>query len=1405
MKASDKVMFGFVLALLVAIVGINYYAQVLFEDSSSAVSLSKRSSQSNLLTGAVVGSNDGSSDGLSLQSSLSPTFQEHNTVECWSLSTQNQCEGNANKGCFWKTMSGGFGGFCKRAECYEGDFTNQTYCETTLKTYNASCTWNAGTSYCNPVAGTGFFGDGCSDFNSNAQACYNSFFCIWNTSDSTCLEPLGQTVGDFGTKNPSCSVLTSQDLCINISGCTWSAVASSCSGNAGGIECTQLNKSICSTFTQLSTCCSWNSSNSCAKSINKGCYDSIPPQPAGGAFCEDYKAFKSQSLCENLSSSPWYMPCKWNNVTNECHFNDDAFGGTSSFQEVGTQLGCESMGGFWKTEQYADSSGALKTDTWCEFKFGLDNFGGGNCDSACWACETSVSVANGNTSSQAQTLCENSGLGYCEYRADSNAYNGLGWCNPKMSFIDGGGKGCDDECSSCDFLKAPQAQCQNSSNGCVWVGDATAPNKEGYCYGKSEKRCANDCWSCYTSNDCVITGKGGEGACAWDGLNYICKPSGFTGEICFNGLDDDADTKLDCVDSDCATDKFCGGEDLEEGFGQECPSFTTISSCTTVGCVWMNDTFEEHKGGIGSAGHCDFPGAQCWEHDSDSALCNATSGCGYITISGGFCHENTTLFDSCFPKNNSGNCLAVAGCGWVNDSYSNFGRCEPVVFSQCFNNETRRSNQTNCEMNETVSSASTQICKWTLNQFSTQSGFCDPVCWSKAGTTAECQTPTKGLCQVQTGLCEPTTFGGACIMADGNRTRCEKGFNSTCVWFTDGLANNNVSNGTPGVGTTPSGWCDPKLEAKMVEFMGTIEPVVIGTDANEEIVEDKFDILGVGLRDEFKQIAFGTRLNDYLANSSICNATPTYNTGARGYGSLNHTFLWYVDSNGNATDACATRHNSSEVGYEFLFKYQGYWSGSFTEVKASYRCINGTWGAAPIPLTSSKDIMCDVVGGGMASVDKAEMFKFKGFYNKSKDLRIYAVVSNSTANDSIAHDFAGPFYYTQGTIDFRFEDCSNSGGDADEDGILASNDPDCQNFLKFGFVPMEVGFQCGDNQDNDGDGSKDCADDGCKYDYACGGMGVPTADANDKTAPKVVWLQVDTYPDSAFIMYDTNEPANGTLLFYNNDTSCKTLNKTIRDPALLDAITPDYKMWHDGAMDNYGDNVDKLITQLKNNTVFYYKTQICDINGNCALSACLNFTTKKVVADCKGCTSTFDFPFIAETGTAKTDPMGNLSFKFLFPDGTASNLAGNAAAGTQLNHTAAKKFDLLIANDNANNASKWSVKLINASVTGKVSTGVQNFTGGGDLQFNGTVNGSFVGLSTTKCQELINTFRPKKLEIGIPGNHTTEFWHCTSGALVNCTNKATNASNPTNGSLGSGYYNATANKSMWVVPADWGC
>ncbi|MFQ5531682.1 MAG: hypothetical protein ACE5ES_03650, partial [Candidatus Nanoarchaeia archaeon] len=191
-------------------------------------------------------------------------------------------------------------------------------------------------------------------------------------------------------------------------------------------------------------------------------------------------------------------------------------------------------------------------------------------------------------------------------------------------------------------------------------------------------------------------------------------------------------------------------------------------------------------------------------------------------------------------------------------------------------------------------------------------------------------------------------------------------------------------------------------------------------------------------------------------------------------------------------------------------------------------------------------------------------------------------------------DSVGPAYYTPGTIDFNFVDCSNPD----------VKDPKCKSFQKFGFQIFE---DCKNGEDDDNNGYADCADMKCVFTPACSSSAFDfTSISNDNKAPSIVFSKVDKMADAAIVMFDTDEPANGTLMFYNESSTCTNLNATLNDVGSSLSFD-DYKPFHRIVLDSntLGSGY------LANSTTFYYKVKVCDSFNNCGTSKCLNFTTRK--------------------------------------------------------------------------------------------------------------------------------------------------------------------------------------------------
>ena len=235
------------------------------------------------------------------------------------------------------------------------------------------------------------------------------------------------------------------------------------------------------------------------------------------------------------------------------------------------------------------------------------------------------------------------------------------------------------------------------------------------------------------------------------------------------------------------------------------------------------------------------------------------------------------------------------------------------------------------------------------------------------------------------------------------------------------------------------------------------------------------------------------------------------------------------------------------------------------------------------------------MNGPIFAIDK-DTLTGKSDVNTSRGWRVYASSAHSAGNSSNVSDAVGPGSADFAGIDTEIIDCTST---SDKDNSQ------CTKFKQFGFFPGEFGPACLDNIDNDGDSLTDCSDFDCAYDPFFCGSGTFTGfavNANDKEAPSIVWNKVnDRIPTALTFIYDTNEPSNGSLKFYSNDSKCSSLNSTAYDKALLDS----------DAFTNFRPHHISEVTGLTLNTTYFYKLQVCDPSGNCGTSKCSNATTSK--------------------------------------------------------------------------------------------------------------------------------------------------------------------------------------------------
>jgi PGF-pre-PGF domain-containing protein len=1385
------------------------------------------------------------------------------TKSCWENDDEGSCLGSIGydgKNCTWEISSFGSNGWCERVGCWNYDEWhggNEALCEN--NTFGLDCSWEnntwGGVCYQDVSALS------CDNI-TDERKCFDTMWCWWDFAAKSCNEPYsGSEGGAIGGAfdAPDCWIFDlNQSSCTNTTGCLYNSADKLCDIDTNspfaadientGLNCSLLNNTnLCNAATFLPYCCEWQGSGCSQNKYSTSCWDNIESPPEGGAYCEDYNAYTSKSICNRIGNHPWYMPCRWNNGSKHCEFVNEKFfsgGDDGDIDLVDNKDMCErGVGGLWITESYCGKgnlTNASITAGRCASKQGSQ---GGNCDTACYRCEFTSAGRNYSTLVEAQDACENSGLGFCVFNTDASAPNGRGYCEPSEEFKQGGVNKCDENnCAGCNSYNPVNAKTKCQEARCEWKVDPLDPT-QGFCASESTTTCLDRCADCKEQKVCVEKGRGVNGSCTWDSSYGICKKSSSgenTGaeEICFDAIDNDGDKLIDCADGACFADPYCGGTSV-----QDCWQYSNNDSCTTNNCLWRNDTY---------GSWCDQPSSICWENDGDSASCNQQSACEWHPAPEGsaHCDMNESVWDECGVLNQS-TCNGNNRCYWFVDSYygdSNFGWCGHR-YEICWQNQTLGQSQSACEgANDTIGNVS---CTWQYDPWAPSGGFCEVGCF---GLGNDCSTDS--MCESSDGWCDPVGFGGngsesfgcfsfedetACTaeqncnwFADHSEF-CDVSYNTDCYQFGDQSScnvNNNCSwfgNSGPGGwcdqksnicwgnytlssnqtecdshplcfwknwgggfsaceplvlnqttqtscaslnGTWRNGWCESASKVQMFSGMDMeIPPVPLGNDACPEAgVSGYSDICFFGLKDTKDNFGLGTGVAN-IRDAAMCNGISTF----QGIGSGNNTakFYWYVDSDGKSSGGCGLHSDTNSVGWDLHFRYEAsYVNGSLTEQIRSQRCIGNEWKASNIRLSSWKQKMCNELQGGMVSINKDDLTAISGLLNLSATLRFYAATANKTANESSPSDTIGPAFFTHGSIDFVPECCwaiGDAGTDCDNDGLSPSNDPDCALLMNNGYIPFEDCF--GNGIDEDVDGLTDCNDYDCKGHPYCvdNSLGVEAAGYVDTISPKIIFLNVERYSDSALLTFDTNEPANGTVEFYGNSSNCVKLNRTIYDVGIWNNDTPKFKNWHE--VDLYDDSgVNSLDYDLTQNVTYYYKFQICDESGNCGKSACSNFSTAESQAKCKKCSFIFNMKL----------PARWIIDLDLDTDGvyeTKLHRQCGASAGILLNHTAARSVNIRLRENSTNTTLFFLDARLTRSITHnekirdiKDSTGIKEGT-------TSTSDGStigYAGLSRDVANKLVDKLHPKScmIQIARGSGSCDTLYHCDD-ELGNCVRRDT--------------------------------
>jgi len=1213
-------------------------------------------------------------------------------IGCWNYdNNETACKVALQGSCSYTNNSVG-GGWCNTKTCSE--IIGEENCTYVKQSLMMPCNWT-GTACSGEIYGTGGFG-----FYNDSDSCFSAGG--WYNSTGDCVMPTGDFVGGGGgfmfAGDVHCWFADNQPrVCGNITGCAYCVTGDGdygitnasaenicynkqigfCEGhdkgdvntsyinanNSANLACADIQLKTACNYGPLPNC-KWNSSANITGPYCEAGASSEKKSAPPAQYCEDPIAKNNYTVCIQLAND-FMMPCIWQNTTypiQNCTFNSNAVfggsGGETDFGIINSQFSCTSAGGTWTTEYYVDDV-ILKQDSWCEMTgfFNIDQGNGqgnkGNCDTSCWACEFQNNGTAWANVAAAEAACEASvavggqpsGCAWINDTTGTKAFNKLGWCDYPKEMESGGSKDCNIECEGCNFMGDPQTACEgsmaNNGTGCKWVNDTNNLIKGGYCVDKTKKTCSSDCFSCYDTTSCINSALN----CTWDPTFSLCKTNGFAGEICFNGVDDDSDILIDCADPDCGFDNFCGGS----SFGGDCFAKTTKQTCNNtiafggLNCTWINDTWN-------ADGWCDMPGANCWKFGDNLTACGQTAGCTNESSSMGtnaWCEMNMTQMDasSCWSYSDETTCAEAAGnCQWKNNSWQGAtgGWCDYAPMSVCM------------DLNSTTCSANSN-CTWQSDNYSMTGGWCNVACMNTNWNQTNCENATlAGLCQWKnmSATCQPTTFmmmgtsggGGGmsgCPQYNGNETGCLTK-NITCTYKNDSYANNNLS------ATESEGWCMDKSE---FEHFGDMEGNIIHlamddgniNGAAESGVDGSVDMLGMGIRINNEGFNFGAGIFN-ISDSIICNGQMVgggmgQGMPTQGTGNKTGKFYWYLDTDGNSSDGCVAVPVSGAnlTGFDFMINYiSRNTSTGIVETKQLMRCASGIWNPTNALVTTSKKLSCGEISGVMIAVSKQDIESFAE-YNKTANMRIFIVSAGEDGSRTTPEDSVGPGYYTPGTVDFGFIDCSNPAN---------AKDPKCKNFQKFGFNVFE---ECKNGVDDDENGLVDCDDPFCVFIPDCAGANAFnfTTNTNDKTAPVVMFSEVEKLADAAFVRVDTNEPSNLNLSFYLNDSSCTTANITLIDAGTGYQANANFKPFH--SVDLIQDTLGYV---LVNNTVYYYKITVCDSSNNCAVSACSNFTTKTTAVDKSFIFKmelpdgyTVDIPAFNKTGYNFSESFGGVNYE----------------------------------------------------------------------------------------------------------------------------------------------------------------
>ncbi len=1158
-------------------------------------------------------------------------FQDIPPAECGILPEQ-ACANVSDTVCLWDADIGSFGKCTPQADFVPGagfnctSILNQSFCENQPYTEGTGlCSWHPNNNTCMINKSRSFeeltdpptFSCSSGDYVSNQTACLDlaeTWFmpCGWDNTTDKCTDLffdgsefehfddisnenscklVGGTWQTETTYNPILNEFTSESWCeFGIKVLDFDAIGS------GGVDLTVISLVDCS---HECFACEYQSNGSAwadQDAANNACTGSQAGctmrndtnafngfgwcEPIGGftgasceSFCGDCNLHQdAESACTNSPAD-----CKWDNVTSHCI--DQGQKGclqdctqcpdTNSCGASPANGGCtwDSDGFFCKPENGVfeicydgiDNDGNDKTDC-ADSKCNSDAFCAGSSfdTSNCFQYDPftygAEDAAQGNCTAVAACswLTDDTGFNYCGPVSEQCFLNFSLQSDQAACEATGGGDVCVYETDTfCVFNQTQMSSCFSQGNegdcntapGCAWNSD------QSFCDGIHFVRCEDNSTAQASQGACEAIG------CYWQGDDIGGDFEGHFFESCVSP----------CFQNHMAEDTCLGNA-------------TTLAAGS---CVWQ----------AGLCAPANFIGG-CPDDDGDIASCQANSNCVWETQPFG---PLKALNGSTSPED-----FHQPGTQWIA-----FGLQKPIegtgvstynlssASSYLYMIQSNESAQTFDQNVSYLYCEGTRLMQYNYTNASCEAGVCDQygtsVCDSSTvhyflnTTTGELEalwevsTDQLNLDGTLGNTIVSTTSQVATVAIDGN------------------LGEHANESATAGDGTnatrvlTAPGFCDDQFQQQFFSDLESGPPVILAIDPPGDVSSEFVDINGMGVLKTENAYIYGIQLAD-LSGSSYCKNQPL-SSGGTGQGENTSRYYIYLDTDGTETGGCTADDDTSLAGFEYLFKLvsQIDQTGDVTVTTLTQQCSSGSWVASNVPFKTDRQVACGEIGIAMFGIDK-DTFVAKSNVNTEEGWRTYATAADAGGSTTNVNDTVGPNTADFKGIDAELVDCANP-----ED----RDDPQCTKFKQFGFFPGEFGPACVDSVDNDGDGLTDCDDLDCAYDpFFCDGSFSSAED--DSSSPSFVSTKINNkVPTQLSFIFNTNEPANGSVLFYNQNSSCQNINTTILDGGLLD----------DESLTDYRPHHVADINGLSANTTYFYKFQSCDVAGNCAISRCSNVTT----------------------------------------------------------------------------------------------------------------------------------------------------------------------------------------------------